>query len=75
VFGEAQGSEALQVDVCDGIQWVTVISEIQGGWNTVDVSTYLTGSTFSIRFKDTLTTSDATQDSWEIDALVLNLFD
>jgi len=75
VYGVTQGSEALQVDVWDGIQWVTVINDIQGGWNTVDVSSYLSGSTFSIRFKDTVTTSDATQDSWEIDALVLNLFD
>jgi hypothetical protein len=75
VYGVTQGTEALQVDVWDGIQWVTVISDIQAGWNTVDVSSYLSGSTFSIRFKDTVQTSDATQDSWEIDALVLNLFD
>ena len=74
-YGVTQGTEALQVDVWDGIQWVTVISDIQAGWNTVDVSTYLSGSTFSIRFKDTVQTLDASQDSWEIDALVLNLFD
>jgi hypothetical protein len=75
VYGVTQGTEALQVDVWDGIQWVTVINDIQSGWNTVDVSSYLSGSTFSIRFKDTVHTSDVTKDSWEIDALVLNMFD
>lgn len=75
VYGATQGTEALQVDVWDGVQWVTVITDIQIGWNIVDVSTYLTGSTFSIRFKDNVQVSDATQDYWEIDALVLNLFD
>ena len=75
LYGVTQGSEALQVDVWDGVQWVTVITDIQTGWNIVNVSMYLTGSTFNIRFKDTVQTSDATQDSWEIDTLVLNLFD
>jgi hypothetical protein len=75
VYGEVQGSEDLQVDVWDGGAWVTVIADLQTGWNTVDVSSYLTGSSFSIRFKDTVQVSDSTQDTWEIDAVVLNLFD
>ena len=75
VYGETQGVEALQLDVWDGGQWVTVVADIQAGWNAVDVSTYLTGSSFNIRFKDTLQVGDSTQENWEIDALVLNLFD
>lgn len=75
VYGETQGVEDLQIDVWDGAQWVTVVADIQMGWNTVDVSTYLTGSSFNIRFKDTLQVSDSTQENWEIDTLVLNLFD
>ena len=75
IHGSSQGAEALQVDVWDGIQWVTLIGDVQTGWNNVDVSTYLTGSTFNIRFKDTTQIGDLSQDNWEIDALFLNLFD
>lgn len=74
-FGGAQGSEDLQVDVWNGVAWVTVITDVQEGWNNIDVSTYLTGSTLNIRFKDTNLVSDLIEDSWEIDTLVLNLFD
>ncbi len=75
VYGETQGVEDLQLDVWNGSQWVMVIADIQAGWNAVDVSTYLTGSSFNIRFKDTLQVGDSTQENWEIDTLVLNLFD
>ena len=75
IHGGNQGGEALQVDVWDGIQWITLIGDVQTGWNNVDVSTYLTGSTFNIRFKDTTQIGDLSQDNWEIDALFLNLFD
>jgi len=77
IYGVTQGSEDLQVDVWDGnvVDWVTVIADVQSGWNSVDVSVYLTGSSFSIRFKDTVQVSDSTETSWEIDTVVLNLFD
>ncbi|MBT6605361.1 hypothetical protein HOB36_09770 [Candidatus Bathyarchaeota archaeon] len=75
VYGETQGVEDLQLEVWDGGQWVIVVADIQAGWNAVDVSTYLTGSSFNIRFKDTLQVGDSTQENWEIDTLVLNLFD
>ncbi len=75
IYGEAQDAEALRVDVWNGVQWVTIISDIQPGWNTVDITAYHTGSIFNIRFRDTLRDPDITQSSWIIDAMYLNLFD
>ena len=75
VYGGTQGVENLLVEVWDGAQYVTLIADVQPGWNSVDVSSYHTGSTFNIRFKDTTQVGDAVQDSWEIDALYLNLWD
>jgi hypothetical protein len=75
IFGGVQGSENLQVDVWNGTQYVTLISDIQFGWNHVDVSSYHTGPTFDLRLKDTLQVNDLVQDNWEIDALYLNLWD
>ena len=75
IYGGSQGAESLQVDVWDGVQWVTLIGDVQTGWNNVDVSSYLTGATFNIRFKDTTQIGDLLQENWEIDALFLNLFD
>jgi hypothetical protein len=75
IFGAVQGTENLRVDVWNGIQYVTLISDIQVGWNHVDVSSYHTSTTFNLRFKDTVQASDTVQDRWEIDALFLNLWD
>jgi len=75
VYGGIQGAEALQVDVWDGGAWVNLIADVQTGWNNVDISAYLTGTSFNIRFKDSLQVGDVTQENWVIDALFLNLFD
>jgi hypothetical protein len=75
VYGGVQGTENLQLDVWNGIQYVTLIPDIQTGWNHVDVSSYHTGTTFNIRFKDTVQVGDIVQDRWEIDACYLNLWD
>jgi hypothetical protein len=75
IYGGVQGAENLQVDVWNGTQYVTLISDVQVGWNHVDVSSYHVGTTFNIRFKDTVQVSDFVQDLWEIDALYLNLWD
>ena len=63
------------MEVWDGTQYVTLIADVQPGWNSVDVSTDHTGSTFNIRFKDTTQLGDAVQENWEIDTLFLNLWD
>jgi hypothetical protein len=75
IYGGVQGSENLKVEVWNGTQYVTLISDLQTGWNHVDVSSYHTGSTFNIRFKDTVQANDLIQDFWEIDAMYLNLWD
>ena len=69
------GAETLRVDYWDGATWVNIIPSVSSGWNVVDVSVYLTGSAFTIRFVDSVQLADTTQDSWEIDAVFLNLFD
>jgi len=66
-------SENLQVDVWTGSSWTTVITALTANaWNNVSVSTYLTSSTFTIRFKGTVETNDATQSSWQIDCALLH---
>ena len=75
VYGGTQGAENLLVEVWDGAQYVTLIADVQPGWNSVDVSTYHTSSTFNIRFKDATQLGDVVQENWDIDALFLNLWD
>lgn len=65
-------SEYLRVDVWDGDSWEIVIPALGGGWNNVSVSPYLTSSTFTARFRDTDSTSDGIQDSWDIDTALLH---
>ena len=72
IYGGTQSSDDLRVDVWNGNIWVNLFSDVQTGWNSVNVSSYLTGATFNIRFTNSAT--DVTQDSWEIDSLYLNLF-
>ena len=74
IYGGTMGPEALQVDVWNDTDWVTVLTDLEIGWNSVNVSSYLTSSTFKIRFRDTLQTDDLTQDSWEIDATFLHVW-
>ena len=74
VYGGTQAAEGLLVQVWDGSSYVTVISDVQPGWNNVDISAYHTDSTFNIRFRDATQTIDSVQSSWEIDALYLKLW-
>jgi hypothetical protein len=75
IYGGTMGAETLLVDYWDGGAWVNLIPSVANGWNIVDVSSVLTGSSFTIRFVDATQTSDAVQDTWEIDFAYLNLFD
>jgi hypothetical protein len=70
----APASENLKVDVWSGASWENVIASLNSGWNNVSVSAYLVSSTFTIRFKGTSETADATQDTWEIDATLLHVW-
>ncbi len=75
VYGGTQGAEGLKLEIWDGSSYVTVINDIQPGWNDVDVSAYHTGSTFNIRLRDATQSIDPIEDSWEIDSLYLELWD
>ena len=67
-------SETLMVDVWYGGGWHNVIADVSNGWNNVSVASYLTSSTFTIRFKGGSETGDDTQDRWNIDAVLLHVW-
>ena len=67
-------TEGLRVDVWGGAAWQNVIANLNNGWNNVTVTSYLTNMPFTIRFKDTTETNDATQDSWAVDATLLHVW-
>jgi hypothetical protein len=65
------GSERILVDVWNSTEWINIIPNLSNGWNSVDVSFYLTSSTFTIRFIGGTEFGDSILDSWEIDAAFL----
>ena len=67
--------ENLTVDVWNGSAWTTLMtlgSADSNTWKNASVSSYLTSSTFTIRFKGGNETNDTVQDSWNIDATLLH---
>jgi hypothetical protein len=62
--------ETIQVDVWNVSTWQSIFN-LTNGWNNASVSAYLTSSNFTIRFSGSNETSDASQDSWNIDATLL----
>lgn len=68
------GTEPLKVHVWYNNTWEPLINGlVAGGWNNVSVSQYynLSSSNFTIRFKGSTETSDRTQTSWAIDAVLI----
>jgi len=74
IYGEIMGSENVTVDVWNGTAWNNVFDALSSGWNNVSVSSYLTSSNFTIRFKGGNETGDDTQDSWNIDVTMLHVW-
>lgn len=75
IYTGTLAAEDLKVDVRTGSSWTTVISTLQSNqWNNVSVSSYFTGSTFTIRFKGSNESSDVNKDSWYIDATLLHVW-
>jgi hypothetical protein len=66
------GFDYLAVDVWNGA-WQNVIPSLSYGWNNVSVSSYLTSSTFTIRFRDSQSFW-WWQSSWDIDVALLNVW-
>ena len=67
-------SEDVYIDVWDGAAWQNVFTNLTNGWNNITISSYLTSSTFTIRFKGTTETNDTIQDNWNIDAILLHVW-
>jgi len=74
IYGGTMGSEDILVDVWNGTAWVNVFTDLSSEWNSIDISSYLVSSTLTIRFRGGTETSDAAQDSWEIDATFLHVW-
>ena len=74
IYGGVMGSENIKVDVWSSGAWQNLFTDLNSGWNNVTVSSYLTASTFTIRFKGSNEAGDATQDNWSIDATLLHVW-
>jgi len=75
IYANTLGTENIMVDAWNGTSWETVFSDLSTGWNNASVTTWLTSSTFTIRYKGGTETSDPSPDSWQIDAALLKLID
>ena len=71
IYMGSTSEENLKVEVWTGSSW-DVFTTLNVGWNNSTVSSYLTSSTFTIRFIGETETADAVQDYWTIDASLLN---
>jgi hypothetical protein len=71
LYGGTMVAEDIRVDVWNGSSWTNLFTDLSTGWNNVTVSSYLTSSTFTIRFKGSNETGDTTPESWKIDATLL----
>ena len=68
-------TENMRVDVWNTTTstWNNLFVYLVNGWNNASVHTWLTQSTFTIRYTDSPLASDTHQDRWMIDAALLHL--
>jgi len=67
-------AEDIKVDVWTG-SWTNIISDLASNtWNNISISTYLTSSTFTIRFKDGTESGDTNKDSWDIECSLIHVW-
>lgn len=74
IYGGTMGGEDIAVDVWNGAGWDNVFSDLASGWNNVSITSWLTESTFTIRFRGGTEVGDASSDSWQIDAVLLHVW-
>jgi hypothetical protein len=68
--GTFGGSENLELTYWDGDSWELITSALtESSWNNISV--LLTSPTYTIRFRGSVTSSDNSQDWWEIDSVLL----
>ncbi|MEM0466623.1 MAG: LamG-like jellyroll fold domain-containing protein [Candidatus Thermoplasmatota archaeon] len=67
------GSEHLQVNYWTGSMWSPLGTITTTGWSNF-TATGLISSVYTIQFKGTSETTDASQDRWDIDVILLHLW-
>ena len=73
IYSGSLDAEGIRVDVWNGLSWTNVLFDLnENSWTNVSVGTWLTGSTFTIRFRGDVETGDTTQSSWQIDCVLLH---
>ncbi|NHJ12962.1 MAG: hypothetical protein EAX95_04760 [Candidatus Thorarchaeota archaeon] len=73
IYSGTLDDEGIRVDVWAGSSWTNILFDLnEASWTNVSVGTWLTGSTFTIRFRGDNETGDATQSSWQIDCALLH---
>ena len=71
------GAEDIEVYVWNitDSSWDLVLNDLNANsWNNVSVTSYLTSSTFTVRFLGGNESSDTSQDSWDIDVTQLHVW-
>jgi hypothetical protein len=70
-------NEGLLIDVWNTTSnsWATLFNDLSIGWNNISVKNFLTSSTFTIRFIDSLKILDTDQDIWGIDFALLHVWE
>jgi len=74
IYAGTMGDEDIIVDAWNGVSWETVFSDLSSGWNNASITTWLTSSTFTIRYKGGTETSDTNQDTWQIDVTLIHIW-
>jgi hypothetical protein len=71
IYMGSTSGENLMVEAWTGSSWDS-LTTLNVGWNNVTVTSYLTSSTFNIRFIGETETGDTSQDYWTIDVTLLD---
>ena len=75
IYAGTMGAEDIKVDVWNGSSWINVVSDMNASdWNNVTITSYLTSSNFTIRFKGGTETGDTNQDIWNIDVALIHVW-
>jgi hypothetical protein len=74
IYGGTMGAEDIKVEAWNGTGWETVFTDLSSGWNNASVTEWLTGSSFTIRFKGGTEIGDSSQDTWQIDIALIRIW-
>ncbi|MHA2227701.1 MAG: hypothetical protein ACXABL_00725, partial [Candidatus Thorarchaeota archaeon] len=73
IYAGVTDAEDIVVDVWNGAGWTNIRSDLQSNsWNNISVKSWLTSSTFTIRFMGGQEIGDTTESQWSIDATLLH---